>query len=82
MSRTAIVALVFAVAAMAAVYLAVETRDMRNPGFILSAYGIVAAVLLLYTWSLSNRLRDARAASPEPHETPDREVGGESPPGL
>ena len=60
MNRPGIIALVFAALAMAAVYFAVQSRDMSNPGFILSAYGIVAVVLAVYVWSLSGRLRDAR----------------------
>lgn len=69
MNRTGIIAVVFAALAMAAVYFAVQSRDMSNPGFILSAYGIVAAVLAMYIWSLAARLKDARSRSDDGGQT-------------
>jgi len=63
MTRAGIIAVIFAVVAVVATYIAVQNRDMSSPGFILAAYGIVAVVLAMYVWSLTARLRDARSRS-------------------
>jgi hypothetical protein len=81
MTRTAVIAIAFAVLAMATVAYAVRSRHMSNPGFILAAYGVVAVVLTVYIASLSRRLRDARAGRPEPHVDEARTAAA-PPPGL
>lgn len=58
MTRTGIIAAAFGLAAIALVLLV--TPGMSDQRFIILAYALATAILVIYIWSLSNRLAAAR----------------------
>ncbi len=61
MTRTGIIAVAFAAAAI--IFAAIATHGMRDAGFIMKAYGATAIVVAGYIWSLARRLRRARESA-------------------
>ncbi|NIR43388.1 MAG: hypothetical protein GWN99_05560 [Gemmatimonadetes bacterium] len=62
MTKTAIVAIVVGLAAIALVVFAATTRDMSNADFLIAAYASATVILVIYIVSLSNRLKKAQEA--------------------